>query len=860
LLLVWTVGLLVASGSTQMARAGATSAKDAYAVVRPNQNPLAKGKEGAPVPTIEWEKVVVRPDHPRILFNRETVKALRARFPDHQFAESIEKRAENGDPLANAFMYQMTGGKDFAEQAIKSLNAGETKEWATPLVFDWTFDAMNDAQRKKAIERTWGEVSRDRASGWPRSSPYTSYPDDPRPSETSPDEWPPFYNWTFHDQDWCRRYSTSFYCVVALAGHHPRAAESVRNYWEYSLKDAVLFLDYLRDGSYWQGYYWSIYDRIGRYVAIFQTMKTACGIDYTDPDKHPWLANFGRWALYITDLTNRRTAHNYGDGEEVNMGRYSRARTSVLGTNSLARDPYVAWMLSECMGPHEEWLLEFLFETPNLVPKSPEHLPVGRAFPGTGQAILRSGWKGSDLWASVRWCDWFDMHCHGDAGSFLLYCKSPIAPDSGHYNLGGMHNINYNRRTIAHNTLTIRDPKSTERLNDGSQRVWDRRTWSYAIGTEAWVYHQDYHERGNLLAFETGQHYSYCAGEAARAYKKDTVKEFTRQAVVLNDGFFIVFDRVETAKPDLEKRWLVHTAGKPAMQGKVTKTEVKGHIEEFDGRVHTSKGRLGAIMTCHTLLPRDIRVRRVGGAILKIPVSALVKVPRTTQRIGTGSRWLWTDPLIIHYNDKITGKKLPAIVIERDRPSEAILEITDTEFNLTLKSLERAKAEEVKIKLADVPNILELVADLGRRDLWHTRVRYLPGYEYYNEGANYANAYGFETWKDYRKLAPELNGLPNDHGGWRVEVYPAKPAARDYFFHVFRVMHSEGLEPGTVGAVKETAERAETTITLGKRTYVLAFNKTGKIGGHVKITEGGKTLADADFVDKIVQKEWKDIK
>ncbi|NQT88940.1 hypothetical protein HQ560_19385, partial [bacterium] len=353
--------------------------------------------------------------------------------------------------------------------------------------------------------------------------------------------------------------------------------------------------------------------------------------------------------------------------------------------------------------------------------------------------------------------------------------------------------------------------------------------------------------------------YSYSGGEAANAYPKGTVKEFNRQAVLINDGLFVVFDRVETAKAELEKRWLVHTAGKPAIQGKITKTEVKGHIEEFDGRVHTSKSLSGSIMACHTLLPRDIRMRRVGGAILNIPTADLVAVPRTTQRMGTGSRWLWTDPLIIKYNDKITGKQLPALLIERDRPSEATLEITKDEFNLTFKSLERGRVDEIKLKLKDFPNILALVAELGRRDLWHTRVRYMPGYEYYNEGANYANTYDYEEWENYRTQVPELNGQPNSHGGWRVEVYPAKAAVRDYFLHVFRVMPTAGMDAGAIGAVKESADRAETTIKLGNRTYTVAFNKTGKLGGHIKITEGGKTLADTDFADKIVQKSWKEL-
>jgi hypothetical protein len=39
-------------------------------------------------------------------------------------------------------------------------------------------------------------VRTDRSTGWPLCSPYVTYPDAPRPSETPPDQWERFYNWT----------------------------------------------------------------------------------------------------------------------------------------------------------------------------------------------------------------------------------------------------------------------------------------------------------------------------------------------------------------------------------------------------------------------------------------------------------------------------------------------------------------------------------------------------------------------------------------------------------------------------------------------------------------------------------------
>ncbi|MFP4055792.1 MAG: heparinase II/III family protein [Candidatus Brocadiia bacterium] len=829
---------------------------NAYAVVRPEENPLVQEGAKVPAPTIVWEKFTVRPDHPRLMFNKETLPAVRQRFDVHPLREDVVELADGGDPLASAFVYQMTTRKSYAEGAIKALLEGRAGR-DTPYVFDWTYQAMSAEQREEAIDRVWATVTVDRATGWPRCSPYSSYPDEPRPSLTPPQRWPRFYNWTFHDQDWARKYDDSFVSLLALAGHHPRAAEGVRNFWEYSYKDAQLFLDHLRDGSYWQGYYWSITGRIEAFTRIFWLINTACGLDYTDPNKHPWLANFGRWLLYCADPARQRIIYDYGDGEMVEYGlRSGRIRPNLLPSNALARDPRVEWLVRKLCPASTHWFLEVMYHDPTLEPRPPTDLPLGRAFPGTGLAVMRSGWGGDDLWAAVRWADWFDIHCHADAGSFLIYCKSPLAPDTGFYSRGVVHGRNYARRTIAHNAITIRDPEAVAELNDGSQRYWDKRTWSWAVGTHAWVYNQDYQDHGDLLAFHSHPLYDYAAGEAAMAYPQGMAKEWVRQVVFLRDGFFVVFDRVETPRAELEKRWLLHLVGKPQMDGKVVRTEVKGHIEWFDGHRYVSTGKKGAVLRCHTLLPRDCRVRRVGGPMPDIPVSTLIEVPPATHRMGTGSRWLWTDPLVLRYNDPLTGEKLPAIVLERDRPTVAEYQVTDEKLTITLRAPERGRVDRVELDLADYKTLLDVTRAIGEQNLWHTRVHYMPGYEYYNQDWNYAPSYHAHQWADPDSRVPELLGKPNNNGSWRIEVYPAEPATRDYFLHVIRCTPDAKGDPGKVGDVTETADRAQTVISLGNRTYTLSFAKTGKPGGHITIAEEGKTVADADFADRIVQEPW----
>ncbi|NQT50932.1 heparinase II/III family protein [bacterium] len=847
----------VAIGLALLMATTGVAAQEPNTVLRPADNPLVKAGAKVAVPTITWERLSVRQDHPRLLFNKDTRPAFREWFANHPAGKAIGKAAkhpQHPDPLAMALLYQMTGQESMARGAIRQLLDGKMAHM-NGYLYDWTYEAMSDSERKQATRLLVSQVRVDRASGWPRVSPYASYPEDPRPSETRPDQWRRFYNWTFHDQDWARRYIQFGYFdrVIALAHHAPRMEESVRNFWEYSIKDATIFYDHLKDGSYYQGEYWTRHNRIEQIIRILRNIKSATGVDYLDPKKHPYLANFGRWLLYCSDPTEKRFIWRYGTSYLTDL---RIPRPVLLATNWLARDPHVAWLTHETNPRPGQWLDELLYFDRSVVAKVPTDLPGGRAFPGNGLAVMRSGWGVDDPVVMLQFADWWDCHQHMDAGSFLIYCRSPLAPDSGKgCPSTAQFHYNYSNRTIAHNTLTVRDPAEKLPLNDGSQLGQVARTRSFAIGRSAWLYNQEKFDRGELLAFETQKLYDYCAGDATAAYRKDMLKEFVRQAVYLRDGVFVLFDRVETPKPSLEKRWLMHLPDKPKINGRLTKTEVKGHIENYDGNLTVARGTRGAVLRCHTLLPAKPRIRMVGGAIPDVPPTSLVRVSRTRHRMGTGDHWDWTDPLILYYNDPLTGKPQPAIAIERNSPTEVVYEVTDSEIYVKMDAYERGLVQEARMKFADYDSLLDLCREMNLRHLtWHCFVHYLPGYQFYNQGINYTPAYDTHEWGTLSTAAPDVMGKPTDIGSWRIEVYPTQNATRDYFLHAMRILPEAGGEAGNFSA-RETADRAEATVKLLGKTYVISFAKTGKVGGHIRITDAaGKVLADRDLADKIVQK------
>lgn len=98
-----------------------------------------------------------------------------------------------------------------------------------------------------------------------------------------------------------------------------------------------------------------------------------------------------------------------------------------------------------------------------------------------------------------------------------------------------------------------------------------------------------------LLAYETNEAFTYIASDAAQCYGKKT-PECIRQFVYLQPDYFIVYDRVTAEDPSYRKEWLLHTVHEPVIEGNLMRTDC-------------GKGRL----FCETLLPEGAEITLVGG-------------------------------------------------------------------------------------------------------------------------------------------------------------------------------------------------------------------------------------------------------
>ena len=128
-----------------------------------------------------------------------------------------------------------------------------------------------------------------------------------------------------------------------------------------------------------------------------------------------------------------------------------------------------------------------------------------------------------------------------------------------------------------------------------------------------------------------------------------------------------------------------------------------------------------------------------------------------------------------------------------------------------------------------------------------------PGKEFWADGKNWALT---DDW--WARYAGVLRGKPlkkgeiaETMGRWRVEVKPGQAREEDYFLHLIQVS-DQTVEKMITSKVSETANQIQLTFTVGARTYTISLNKTGEIGGHIRITEGRKVLVDRDLTREIM--------
>lgn len=327
---------------------------------------------------------------------------------------------------------------------------------------------------------------------------------------------------------------------------------------------------------------------------------------------------------YYAFYTRRPDGQLMRDGDNYVTKRkehyWSEYGEADLISASLFKDPVI---MGEAMreldgfdGSHD-YLFDFILCDPLIIPKPADTQPLSRYFPSPlGAMVVRTGWdsgkNSSAVVATMKIGEYyFGNHQHLDAGSFQLYYKGALASEAGCYDsYGSLHDVNYHKRTVAHNSILVFDPEERfpgNRANDGGQRFPNDGKVPDNLQT---IINKGY-KTGKTVAHQFGPdpvnpEYTYIKGDLTMAYT-DKIKQFQRSFVFLNlndnnhPAALIVFDKVVSSDKNFKKSWLLHCIEEPDIDGINTTI------------TRTQKGYNGKLVNT-TLYPTDdnLQVTKVG--------------------------------------------------------------------------------------------------------------------------------------------------------------------------------------------------------------------------------------------------------
>jgi hypothetical protein len=530
-------------------------------------------------------------------------------------------RRPSDDIAGNALAWLVTGQNTFAQKSLAEMHRTAPPKpgshaWLTfanwALAFDWLYEHPDfDAALKDRIAQQLldGAIAT------------AATPDLQHPEQAS------YHNYTTRFLG----LTTFAICTVAKRRPHNVRVEDLRD------KSARAFQNILQvsnlvspNGSYHES---MDYMRIS-YVPmamLAELQRTTTGVDpalrfctyrsFTD--------------TYLYKLLPDGTPSREGDNEYPILDDRD---TAVLGyAVNRFKNPYAAWLLRDSGFAVKKWalpILDFLWNDLDVAPRNPsvthpEELPRYRYFSGVDQVVFRKEWNANATRIEFDCGPYLAKHQHLDRNHFTIFHRGYLAIDSGadYTESESPHYLNYYRRTIAHNTMLVYDPKEhffwsenvVQAANDGGQRMDSSRFWNSVRSLEDWEKTRDIWDIGHLKIVDNvdapdGQGgYHYALGDATRAYSPHKLRCFTRQLLYLPGmDVLLVFDRVVSTDPAFRKTWLLHGVNMPWIEGDGTPA---GNGEESfgnAGRFRLQEG--GGEILVHTLLPAKHVTARRGGA------------------------------------------------------------------------------------------------------------------------------------------------------------------------------------------------------------------------------------------------------
>lgn len=507
----------------------------------------------------------VRTDRPRVMLTPERAKAL---------AEKLETQdipAQNSeDPGPKALAYALSGDEEAGRAAVEALMrfdipekvlregvASDDYRWGAvvPAIYDWCHDLLTEEQRKQFVERYGLIAQAMNAKSWggprmPGSNYYNGY----------------------------MRNGSVF--GVAASGESPLAEAALNDALVTRWKNSSLpfYENEAKGGVVGEG---SQYDRYNiQYVLwMAEALRTATGRDILKETN--WFREWAYYSIYSTTptLTYAKGVDDpyfqrfpFGDCEkwqghpEVDDCIGDSMRAIALGYP----DEKVGGHAQEYVDLVEPptGMLGWIIEDGRVVDPEPlEDLPLDYYAPGAGQLFMRSSWKeaAAQVMLQLGVGD-KGSHYHLDAGSFqMLRAARWMTKESTGY--GHKFNGCTSRDALAHNTVLFNGRGQANAYPDGKPEV---------------------------IALQVTRDYVHAAVDLTNAYRasrssrKDRddnpfCAKVVREFVYLKPDVLIIFDRMISTAPDVEKTFVMHFPVQPRFQEKREDDLFTGYIAENGG-------------------------------------------------------------------------------------------------------------------------------------------------------------------------------------------------------------------------------------------------------------------------------------
>lgn len=667
----------------------------------------------------------VRPDHPRLFFNRDTWPAVAARAKASGTPENVQlgfllKAADAvpddpppcgntgpvftppSEPISNvtdygpqaarcALAWRFTGERKYVEK-VKRLLARSIAAYREAYAnrravhwfshgrilalcaYDWICEALTDGERRAIIVPLVEHVEE---------------------IQWGPDK-PPIIRRNVGGPD------TGFYGVGSLLWYSGLAAlgdgycdeladKHFRRGYELNLKLISYRTETAGDDGglasgvpdYSMGAYpWAHFN-------FFHTLRSATGED--PAARFPAMGLFPNWIWWNwipSEIPTRPRSFGFGDDQHEQLflsvkRLYEHMTQYALFYKDVDPDAARLAMSLRTLAPNRELGDEWPMY-PFLLPSDTGVKPFAqgelesyglkaRHFETLGQFVLRSGWTPDATYCLFTAGATTRAHKHWDENNFVIYKNDFLAIDTGSRGAETDTNLRYYyAQTVAHNCVLIHQP--------GEEMPFH---WGLASDEpEAKVNHGGQFEgAAKVLAFETNPTFTYIAADAASTYRAKCT-EAVRQFVHVQPDVFIVYDRVGASDPSYRKEWLLHTENEPTVEGKVAKAAY-------------GKGRL----FCETLLPADAIIGKVGGPGREFWASGknweldpkfLERAAKRAQATGVGT-----------YFGAWRLEVSPASAAKDDRFLHVITVGGESARSVEAKAVSRGNRDGVVLKLAD---------------------------------------------------------------------------------------------------------------------------------------------------------------